>query len=291
MSLFTSNTPVPRIEAKAAARSATAADAAVSRGQRGPRVPRAGGGAAAAAAQPGAPGRGAPAAARARARQGGGEAGANGRVGAATLASRAGGRVPGSRGCLAAMGGMRRAQVHVQRRETDRQREQRTSSYAYLAAREREEPWKPLQARRGRLRPLETLHAQALRMPLTIRICTNAYLLHGCLRPARRALSLTSSQGRDLMLCCWHVGRMPVMRACTRTACSRVRECFENAARLQAWLCGGPRRSSGLAPQSAGQRCRCCRTPSMRAGSSLICRGQSTRACLHVGRAVRTHII
>jgi len=61
--------------------------------------------------------------------------------------------VPGSCGCLAAMGGMRRAQVHVQRRETDRQREQRTSSYAYLAAREREEPWKPLQARRGRLRP------------------------------------------------------------------------------------------------------------------------------------------
>jgi len=41
--------------------------------------------------------------------------------------------------------------------------------------------------------PLETLHAQALRMPLTMRICKNAYLLHGCLRPVRRALSLTSS--------------------------------------------------------------------------------------------------
>jgi hypothetical protein len=58
-----------------------------------------------------------------------------------------------ARGRSAATRGVRCAQVHVQRRETDRQREQRTSSYAYLAAREREEPWKPLQARPGRLRP------------------------------------------------------------------------------------------------------------------------------------------
>jgi len=138
--------------------------------------------------------------------------------------------------------------------------------------------------------PLETLHAQALanasdhthlhdgriaaRLPETCAACA---LPHQLL-------------WTDLVLSCWHVGRMPVMRACSRTACSRVKGCFENGARLQAWLCGGPRRSSGLALQSAEQRCRCCRTHSMLAGSSLICRGQSTRACLRAGRAVRTFV-
>ena len=40
-----------------------------------------------------------------------------------------------------------RLQVHVQRRETERQHEQRINSYAFLAAREREEAWIPIQAR------------------------------------------------------------------------------------------------------------------------------------------------
>ncbi|KAK9834335.1 hypothetical protein WJX81_008044 [Elliptochloris bilobata] len=38
-------------------------------------------------------------------------------------------------------------QVHVQRRETERQHEQRVNSYAFLAARELEEPWVSLQGR------------------------------------------------------------------------------------------------------------------------------------------------
>ena len=43
------------------------------------------------------------------------------------------------------------AQVHVQRRETERQHEQRVNSYAFLAARELEEPWASLQVPRAPL--------------------------------------------------------------------------------------------------------------------------------------------
>lgn len=37
-------------------------------------------------------------------------------------------------------------QVQVKRRETERQQEQRVSSYAYLAEKEQEEPWQGLDA-------------------------------------------------------------------------------------------------------------------------------------------------